>query len=340
LITTTSHGLKTAAAHPGEATTGRVAHLARIARVYRSAGPRSFWYDRPELNERAFGDGVEYYLRFQGKARYPGPFDRVGVPLLDYGGEIGRQYNPIAIAQYGLARFNRGCITDDPVDRGAWLAATRWLERELRPNALGVPVWMHDFDWPHRELLKAPWYSGPAQGVGLSMLVRAARLTGEIRFAQAAHRVFESFRRDVSRGGVTVPGARGEKWIAEYVVDPGSQTLSGFVWALWGVYDYAKWSRCREADALWQRSLATLERRLGDFDTGWWSLYEAPRGDEAMLASPYYHTLHITQLRVLHRLSGRQCFEDIADRFEGYLRNRAYRVRALAEKAFFKLRRH
>ena len=50
-------------------------------------------------------------MRFQGKAAYAGPFDSAGVPLLDYRGDIGRQHNPIAIAQYGLARFNRWCST-------------------------------------------------------------------------------------------------------------------------------------------------------------------------------------------------------------------------------------
>jgi glycosyltransferase involved in cell wall biosynthesis len=52
-------------------------------------------------------------MRFQAKAAYAGPFDGAGVPLLDYRGDIGSQHNPIAIAQYGLARFNRWCNTPD-----------------------------------------------------------------------------------------------------------------------------------------------------------------------------------------------------------------------------------
>src|SRR6202011_3670662 len=83
----------------------RLRYLARIARVYArpSKGPLSFWHERPEINEAAFGDGREYFMRFQGKAAYAGPFDGAGVPLLDYRGDIGVQHNPIAIAQYGLA---------------------------------------------------------------------------------------------------------------------------------------------------------------------------------------------------------------------------------------------
>ena len=45
-------------------------------------------------------------MRFAGKARYAGPFDRGRHSAARLSGDIGRQYNPIAIAQYGLARFN------------------------------------------------------------------------------------------------------------------------------------------------------------------------------------------------------------------------------------------
>jgi heparosan-N-sulfate-glucuronate 5-epimerase len=321
---------------------GRLLYLARIARVYArpATGPLSFWHERPEINEAAFVDGREYFMRFQGKAAYAGPFDGAGVPLLDYRGDIGRQHNPIAIAQYGLARFNRWCKTADGGDRAAWLAVAQWLTRELKPNAHGVPVWFHHFDWPYRQLLKAPWYSGLAQGNGLSMLVRVARATGDLTFAESAHRVFQSFQRSVSEGGVLVEDDRGHVWIEEYLVDPPSHILNGFIWALWGVYDYAIWSGSLEAENLWKACLRTLEARLDDFDTGWWSLYESPTGATRMLASRYYHTLHITQLRVLHRLSGVEAFAARADRFEAHLHNRRYQLRALAGKALFKLRHY
>ena len=45
-------------------------------------------------------------MPFLRKADYPGPFDARGIPLLDYQGSLGRQYNPIAIAQFGLGNFN------------------------------------------------------------------------------------------------------------------------------------------------------------------------------------------------------------------------------------------
>lgn len=321
---------------------GRVAYLARVLRVYShpSSGPLSFWYEPPELSERAFEGGADYFMRFAGKARYEGPFDAAGIPLLDYQGDIGRQYNPIAIAQYGLAKFNTWSSTGAPEDRAAWIAVADWLAREMRPNDQGIRVWMHDFDWPYKELLKAPWYSGLAQGNGLSLLVRAARATDDARYADAADLAFEPMRFDVAEGGVLVTDDQDDLWIEEYIVDRPSHILNGFIWALWGVHDYAEWSGSPEAARLWTMCVGTLKRRLAEFDTGWWSLYEARDEGREMLASRYYHTLHITQLQVMHRLTGIDTFAAAAARFQGYLDSPSNRVQAFARKAMFKLRHY
>jgi hypothetical protein len=301
----------------------------------------AFWYERPELNERAMDGGDEYFMRFAGKADYAGPFDNRAVPQLDYQGNIGIQYNPIAIAQYGLGRFNRWRSDGEAADRAAWMAVGRWLVQELKPNRHGVPMWHHHFDWPYRETLEAPWYSGLAQGTGLSMLVRAAQHGSEPSFAVAAHKAFECMRLDVGEGGVIATDRDGSVWIEEYIVNPPSHILNGYIWALWGVHDYAKWSSDPEAWALWHRCIETLQARISDYDTGWWSLYELPiDGAERMLASRYYHSLHITQFHVLHRLTGIRTFQEYATRFQKYLDNWKNVARAFAEKSVFKLRNY
>jgi heparosan-N-sulfate-glucuronate 5-epimerase len=307
---------------------------------HRSSGPLSFWYEKPEINERAFQGKPDYFMRFAGKTAYKGPFDAAGIPLLDYQGDIGRQYNPIAIAQYGLARFNAWSASGALQDRVAWMAVAEWLTREMRPNAHGVRVWMHDFDWPYKEKLCAPWYSGLAQGNGLSLLVRVAKETGDQRFAVAAHAAFDSLRLEVADGGVLVTDEQNDVWIEEYLVERPSHILNGFMWAMWGVHDYAQWSGHPDAKVLWERCLGTLQRRLADFDTGWWSLYEARDNGLEMLASRYYHTLHITQLQVMHRLTGIDTFADCAASFQGYLASPWNRGWAFTRKVVFKLRHY
>ena len=320
----------------------RIEHLARVLQVYTqpASGPLSFWYETPEINPARRQDARQYYMRFRGKADYAGPFDAQGIPLLDYRGRIGRQYNPIAIAQYGLARFNRWCESGADHDRTAWLAASRWLAAALRLNAHDVPVWLHHFDWPYRELLQAPWYSGLAQGNGVSLLIRAAIQTGDDELSDAAHRAFRSLELPVSQGGVLAIDAQGDVWIEEYIVDPPSHILNGFIWALWGVRDYAHWSGKPSAVSVWDSCVQTLETRVRDFDIGWWSLYEARHPKYRMLASLYYHRLHAVQLRVLHDLTGVGAFAECAERFESYARRPVSRARALVEKAWFKARHY
>jgi hypothetical protein len=317
----------------------RVEHLARLLQVYGrpASGPLSFWYEEPEINEAYRRDARQYFMRFRGKADYAGPFDANGIPLLDYHGRIGRQYNPIAIAQYGLARFNRWCGSRRDPDRDAWLAASRWLASSLQPNAHGVAVWFHHFDWPYRQRLASPWQSGLAQGSGVSLLIRAATATGDAVFGDAAHRAFQSLEVPVSDGGVLAVDAQGDVWIEEYLVDPPSHILNGFIWALWGVFDYARWSARSGAAGLWDACLKTLTARLSDFDIGWWSLYEASNTERRMLASLYYHRLHAVQLRVLHDLTGIEAFAEYAARFEAYARRPVFRARAFVEKAWFKV---
>jgi hypothetical protein len=56
-----------------------------------------------------------------------------------------------------------------------------------------------------------------------------------------------------------------------------------------------------------------------------------------MIASPFYHKLHVTQLRIMHRITQEQFFCDYADRWEKYARSRSKRTRALCYKGAFKL---
>lgn len=319
----------------------KLSYWKRILTVYLLPGknPLSFWYETPEVNLRAFQDEIgEYYMAFQGKAEYSGPFDENGIPLLDYRGDIGLQYNPIAISQFGLAHFNRYKRFGHSDSKETFLRVANWMVHSLEENEKGVPVWKHHFDWPYRERLIAPWYSGLAQGQGVSLLIRAAIETGETQYDSAIHSAFESFTLDTEKGGVMVRDKEGDLWIEEYIVNPPSHILNGFIWALWGVFDYCKWSGSSDSKIIFQECERTISKNLSRYDTGSWSMYELSDSNPPMLTSPYYHQLHVTQLRILHRMTSNTGFLDMANRWERFLRNPFYRGYALARKAWFKIR--
>ncbi|HZP16355.1 MAG TPA: D-glucuronyl C5-epimerase family protein [Terriglobales bacterium] len=298
----------------------------------------SFWHDSAELNPRASATTLgEYYMNFAEKARYAGPRDATGIPLLDYRGAIGRQYNPIAIAQWGLGNYNLFLQTGHAEAQSKFLCASDWLCRQLEPNLHGVYVWNHLFNWEYRQTLRAPWYSGLAQGQGISLLVRAHAETREEKYLKAAALALRSFFHSTGTGGIAFTDADGNIWFEEYILPTPTHILNGFIWAAWGVYDYWLATASEAAKELFDRAVETLRENLGRYDLGFWSLYEQSGTRLPMIASPFYHRLHITQLRVMHRLTGQETFARYADRWAMYAGSRARRTRALCYKGVFKL---
>jgi heparosan-N-sulfate-glucuronate 5-epimerase len=318
----------------------RLRYYQRIFAAYltRSKSQLTFWHGEPQVNEQ-FQPGQlgQYYMPFLAKADYPGHYDEQGIPMLDYHGAVGLQYNPIAIAQYGLGNYNLLCRTGDPEHRCKLLTVADWLIANLERNPAGQWVWNHHFDWEYRTPLKAPWYSALAQGQGISLLVRAHRETDNPAYLEGARRAYETFLKTIDEGGVTCVGGEGYTWFEEAIVDPPTHILNGFLWASWGVYDYFLHTGDKEAGELFEEAVRTLRDNLPQFDVGFWSLYEHSGTRMKMLASPFYHSLHIVQLRVMHRLTEEPIFVQYADRWDAHRRSFVNRNLSLGYKFLFKL---
>lgn len=323
----------------------RLSYYRRIFSAYLLGGQShlTFWHETPEENPNSSSAQLgEYYMLFAEKADYQGAYDSSGIPLLDYHGKIGRQYNPIAIAQYALGNFNLFRRTGDPTRRQKFFLAADWLCSHLEPNDRGLAVWNHHFNWEYRDTLKAPWYSGLAQGQGISVLVRAHKLfasgnSTDSPYLAVARRALASFSTPVTDGGVAFTDGRGDLWFEEYVVSPPTHILNGFLWASWGLYDYFLATHDSSAQQLFSRAITTLLHNLDRYDLGFWSLYEQSGTRLPMVASPFYHQLHIVQLRVMHRLTGEDTFSRVADRWANYSCRSRNRLRALCYKSLFKL---
>jgi len=319
---------------------GRFSYLKRIFSAYlaRRTSQLTFWHGEPQVNEN-FEPGKlgEYYMPFTAKADYLGHYDESGIPMLDYHGSIGLQYNPIAIAQYGLGNYNIYSHTGDPERYRKLIVVADWLVSNLEQNRGKLWVWNHHFDWEYRRPLKAPWYSGLAQGQGISLLVRAYAETNNGVYLDAAQRAFESFLKTTDEGGVTCVDEEGHTWFEEYIVSPPTHILNGFIWASWGVYDYFLATGEPIAGELFRQAVRTLSANLRRYDVGFWSLYEQSGTRLKMLASPFYHQLHIVQLKVLYRLTKEDVFRKYAVRWERYSQSRIKRTVAFAHKAMFKL---
>ena len=50
--------------------------------------------------------------------------------------------------------------------------------------------------------------------------------------------------------------------------------LNGFIWALWGIYDYWLLSSDKNIKILFDKYCDTLSNNIDRYDIGYWSLYE------------------------------------------------------------------
>jgi hypothetical protein len=118
-----------------------LAYCRRIFSAYLLGGKShlTFWHETPSENPNANpGKLGEYYMLFAEKAVHRGRYDGSGVPQLDYHGRIGLQYNPIAIAPYGLGNYNAWRRTADPERKKKFFLIADWLVSHLESNAKGI----------------------------------------------------------------------------------------------------------------------------------------------------------------------------------------------------------
>ena len=93
--------------------------------------------------------------------------------------------------------------------------------------------------------------------------------------------------------------------------------LNGWIFSLWGLYDYFKYTADEHSGAVLEATLETLKKKLPEFDIGYWSMYE----DGKRICSPFYHNLHIAQLSAMYELFGDDIYREYAQKWAGYRRS-------------------
>ena len=319
----------------------RLRYWRRIFSTYILGGKSnlSFWHGKPTANDLAKYDELgQYYMSFHRKAQYQGSYDKQGIPQLNYQGDIGIQYNPIAIAQWSLGNYNLWKKNNSQDCYKKFIKGADWLHNNLNINNENVYVWQHHFNWVYKENLINPWHSGLAQGQGLSVLCRAYRTTEDNRYLDSIEKVYQSFLIDIKNGGVTFKDNQGNIWIEEYIMqkDP-THILNGFIWGLWGIYDYWLLTKNKDIEKLFYKYIKTIEENITKYDIGYWSLYELSKLPIDMRASIFYHKLHIVQLNILFKMTNNKLFKDTSTKWKIYLSKKTNTIRATFMKILFKV---
>ncbi len=285
------------------------------------------YYHVPQGIGRAFVPGRlrGYFNDLTGKADWSGITDASAIPmnqLLD-----GRTcYFATTIVQKALGHHDRYLLAGRRADRDAFLRLCVWLVDQQDGQG----------GWDVSDMLRLPRgfrYSAMPQGEAVSALLRAYEMTDDVRFMVSAEKALHVMLTPVEQGG-TGNYAAGGLTLEECPSMTRNTILNGWVFALFGIYDFCLATGDAAHSRTFTRSLGTLANELGRFDAGYWSYYD----QQGALASPFYHDLHISQLRALHMASGLDDLQQAVDRWEAYRQSRVNKTRAFVRKAYQKVK--
>ncbi len=252
----------------------------------------------------------------------PSGNDTLDTQFQTRGGTVIR--NPTTLVQYALAHWNQYLISGNQHHRDIFLLQAHWLVAYvvcIGEDACGWPVPLAQPEIPTRHLA----LSAVVQGCALSVLIRAYHLTQDAMFMKVAHGVIPTFERDILDGGISTPLGEVGVFFEEVAVYPAIHTLSGFIFAIIGLYDYEVCTHDHSMSILIQRSLTTLHRYIDEFDSGYWTYSDLLHQS---LTSPSHLALQIRLLEGLAACSSCNHCSALASRWRNYLHRRTSRLRS------------
>ncbi len=218
---------------------------------------------------------------------------------VDTGEEI---YFSIGVFQYGLAAYDLYLKTNEEKYKEKLLACSDWAVKNQQEDGGWVTFAFENPQHP---------YSSMAQGEGVSMLIRAYIVTNDEKYLKALRLAKEFMLKPIEDGGTT-RYIGNDIFLYECTHDP--LILNGWIFSLWGIYDYCKFTKDKDVAKVLEITLNSLKNKLPQFDIKYWSMYE----DGKRICSPFYHKLHVAQLRAMHDLFGDEIYKIYADKWEKY----------------------
>ncbi len=193
------------------------------------------------------------------------------------------------------------------VDEKNILKIADWFIGFYKPetiNGLEVVRLPYNFDYPSYDL-KAPWYSGMAQGLALVVQMAAYDLTKDEKYLNFGRVLGNVYDIKVKDGGVKVK-VEGGYWYEEYadqtmkeskyplVLNGHNYALDGMFWLKQFDNENKKWKE------LLNKGILAVEGNIQKYDANFWSYY----GLWQRYAHYGYHQVHIDQLDRLSKFYG------------------------------------
>ena len=242
------------------------------------------------------------------------------LPLL----RISNQYVefPVAIFQYGLGAYDLYLLSSEDKYLNKFWQTVEWSVEHLDTQGRWNNFFFYSPEHP---------YGAMAQGEGASLLIRAYTLSGEKKYLDLAKKAIDFMLTPIEEGGTTKYDAS-NCLLMEYTFK--GMVLNGAIFAWWGLYDYVV---ATNDTNLYRKALDStlnsLVHTLPQFKCTYWSMYSLDR----LIASPFYHNLHIAQMEAMFELTNLEIFKDYGMKWRYQQNCLPYKSLAFIRKAFQKI---
>lgn len=295
----------------------------QIKRWYLMLTGKSVWHVNQDIGKCfAKGEVRGYYNNMTEKVmKIPELLDGDELPKLNLeGGKF--TYFPVAIFQYGFGCYDLYLQTKDKCYDCKFMQCVEWTLVQQDDEGRWNNFSHYCPDTP---------YGAMAQGEGASLLVRAYIHTHDQQYLDAAKKAIDFMLLPLEEGGTTKYEGD-DAFLMEYTFK--GVVMNGFIFAWWGLYDYvlATGDKGKYKEAL-ERTQNTLINILPQFENSHWSMYSF----DGLIASPFYHNLHVAQMQAMYQLTGESIFDEYAKRWARQQKNPFCKGLAFVKKSIQKI---
>lgn len=284
---------------------------------------KSVWHVNQDLGKVLSKTEIKgYYNNMTEKViMMPEFIDSEEMPQLNLkGGKF--TFFPVAIFQYGFGCYDLYLLKKE----------TKYVKKFLQCADWALDHQDEKGRWNNfsHYTPEAP-YSSMAQGEGASLLVRAYKFTGEPKYLDAAKKALDFMLLPLEVGGTTKYEGD-DAFLMEYTYS--GIVLNGAIFSWWGLYDYVLTvsDKGKYKHAL-EITLKSLIKVLPKFSNSYWSIYSL----DGLIASPFYHNLHVAQMKAMYQLTDNVIFYDYANRWERQQKNKFCKGIAFINKSIQKI---
>lgn len=264
-----------------------------------------------------------YYSDLRHKVTGNTLLDNDGIPV-NITSDGFKIYFPITIFQYGLGAYDLYLETKDKLYLDKFFICVSWALN----NQESTGGW-DAFSFKSNQAK----YSAMAQGEGASLLVRAFMETKEQKYIIAAKNALDYMLLAIDKGGTTLYDSNGDFTFEESTSSNNRTILNGAIFSIWGLRDYVVITNDKKYYDILKKATQYLATILPNFDCGFWSYYDL----SGNIASPFYHDLHIEQLKVMYDLFGIEEFNAYSKKWLGYQNSLIKKNTAFILKAIQKI---